>query len=95
MFNTYLPPGMVPGAKSITDIYIYTLAQIRPLHCKISSLALMHSATSITSDKGPTSTRCTCTIMSVTNTLKAGDITLRPRANSVYQASPQEGEALG
>ena len=39
-----LAPGMVPGAESVTDIYIYTLAQIRLLHCKISSLTLRHSA---------------------------------------------------
>ena len=31
--------GLAPGAESVTDIiYIYTLAQIRPLHCMISSL---------------------------------------------------------
>ena len=36
---------MTPGAKNVTDIYIYTLAHIRPLHCTISSLALRRSAT--------------------------------------------------
>jgi len=30
-----LAPGMAPRAESVTDIYIYTLAQIRLLHCTI------------------------------------------------------------
>ena len=38
--STCLPPGVAPGPKAS----IYTLAQIRPLHCTISSLALRHSA---------------------------------------------------
>ena len=44
--STCLPPGVAPGTKTITDRYIHTLAQIRPLHCKISCLALRHSAKS-------------------------------------------------
>ena len=39
------PPGVAPGAENVTDIYIYTLAHIRPLQCTISSLALRRSAT--------------------------------------------------
>ena len=43
-----LPPGVAPGAESITyRHYIYMLAQIRPLHCTISSLALRRSATNL------------------------------------------------
>ena len=44
--STCYSPGVAPGAESVTDIYIYiyTLAQIRLLHCTISSLALRHSA---------------------------------------------------
>ena len=38
-------PRVAPGAESVMDRYIHTLAQIRPLHCKISCLALRHSAT--------------------------------------------------
>ena len=39
------PPGWPPGPKTLqTFTYIYTLAQIRPLHCTISSLALRRSA---------------------------------------------------
>ena len=41
------PLGWPPGLKTL-DIYIYTLAQIRLLHCTISSLALRRSA--ITAD---------------------------------------------
>ena len=47
----YVPtPGVAPRAESVTDIiyiFIYTLAQIRPLHCTISSLALRSLAISL------------------------------------------------
>ena len=40
-------PGVAPGAENVTDRYIHTLAQIRPLHCRISCLALRRSAISM------------------------------------------------
>ena len=49
--STCLPPwvpgGPGPWGRKRHEHYIYTLAQIRPLHCTISSLALRRSATKI------------------------------------------------
>ena len=59
IFNTCLPLGWSPGPKALqTFTYIYTQAQIRPLHCTISSLALRRSA--ITWDSCHTHWMCMC-----------------------------------